>query len=118
MTDLRSWAAHLRRVDIEQACSPTMSRAGGNMMRRARELAPTGTSLTASGYADSISFEKDGPLAVECFARDRGQGPLAGIIEYGHGPNGPHPHFLPALDEEVEPTCDWLAVAVTKAIQS
>ena len=96
-----------------------MSRAGGNMMRRAQELAPTGphlTSKTHGRYADSISFEKDGDLAVECFARDRGQGPLAGVLEFGHGPNAPHPHFIPALDEEAERAPQWLAKAIVDAL--
>lgn len=112
--DLDGFAKDLRTTSIPKAVSTTMSRAGGNVMRRAQELAPSGPHLP--GYADSISFEKDGDLAVEAFARDRGQGPLAGILEFGHGPNAPHPHFIPALDEEAEALPKWLGEAVSKAL--
>ena len=114
MTDLHAFAAHLRSVDVGAACATTMSRAGGNMMRRAQELAPAGPHIPR--YADSISFERDGNLAVECFARDRGQGPLAGILEFGHGPNAPRPHFIPALEEEAERAPQWLAKAIADAL--
>lgn len=117
--DLDGFARDLRTTSIPKAVSTTMSRAGGNVMRRAQELAPSGPHLTSKNgapYSDSISFEKDGDLAVEAFARDRGQGPLAGILEFGHGPNAPHPHFIPALDEEAEALPKWLGEAVSKAL--
>lgn len=112
--DLDGFAKDLRTTNISKAVSTTMSRAGGNVMRRAQELAPSGPHIP--GYAGSISFEKDGDLAVEAFARDRGQGPLAGILEFGHGPNAAHPHFIPALDEEAEALPKWLGEAVSKAL--
>ena len=119
MTDLNSLAVRWRSVDVGAACYATMSRAGGNMMRRAQELAPSGPHLTSrryGPYSDSISFEMDGDLAVECFARDRGQGPMAGILEFGHGPNAPHPHFIPALEEEAERAPGWLSKAIAEAL--
>ena len=114
MTDLAGLAAELQAVNVAKVAGPVMSRAGGNMMRAAREAAPTGPHLPH--YARSIRFAKDGPLAVEVFAAAEGQGNLSAILEYGQGTNAPHPHIVPQLDPEAEAAAQWLAQVLADAL--
>lgn len=113
MSDLSKLAADLRSVNVAKLCGPVMSRAGGNMMRAAREAAPTGPHLPH--YARTIQFAKDGPLAVEVFARGEGQGNLSAVLEYGQGANAPHPHIVPQLEPEAAVTAEWLGKVIAEA---
>ena len=115
MTDLAGLAAELRSVKVTKVCGPVLSRAGGNMVRAAREAAPTGPHLPQ--YARSIQFRKDGPLAVEVFAAAEGQGNLSAVLEYGQGANAPHPHIVPQLEPEADATAEWLARVVVEAFK-
>lgn len=114
MSDLSKLASDLRSVNVAKVCGPVMSRAGGNMMRAAREAAPTGPHIPE--YARTIVFEKDGPLAVEVGAMAVGQGNLSAVLEYGQGANAPHPHIVPQLDPEAEAAAQWLAQVLADAL--
>lgn len=112
--ELRALARSLRAVDVPRLASPVMSKAGANMRDRAREAAPEGPHLR--DYPQSIIFQKKGPLAVEVGAMARGQGNLSAILEFGQGPNRPHPHIVPQLDPEAEVTAQWLARVIGDAL--
>lgn len=111
---LDALAAELRAVKVSKIAGPVISRAGGNMVRAAREAAPGGPYLP--NYARSIQSRKDGPLAVEVFAAGEGQGELSAILEFGQGRNGPHPHILPQLEPEADATLEWLARVLGEAL--
>lgn len=116
--DIVAMAAVLGSVDVRRIASPVMSKAGAVMRDRAKEAAPEGPHLSPAGaqggkgpgtYADTITFRKDGPLAVEVGALAVGQGNLSAILEYGQGPNRPWPHIVPQLDPEADEAARWLA---------
>lgn len=113
MSDLSKLASDLRSLNVAKVCGPVMSRAGGNMQRAAREAAPTGQHIP--GYARTIVFEKDGPLAVEVGAMAVGQGNLSAVLEYGQGANAPHPHIVPQLEPEADVTAEWLGKVIAEA---
>lgn len=112
--DLARLAAGLRAVNVNTVCGPVMSKAGAVMRDRARQEAPQGPHLP--GYARTIMFDKDGPLAVEVGAQSVGQGNLSAVLELGQGANAPHPHILPQLDREADTTADWLGRVIVEAL--
>ena len=112
--ELRALADGLRAVDVKALVGPVMSKAGATMRDRAREAAPGGPHLRK--YKGTIIFQKDGPLAVEVGARAAGQGNLAAILEYGQGPNAPHPHIVPQLEPEADVAAEWIARVIGDAL--
>ena len=110
---LRDLAQSLRSVNVERTVGPVLSRAGAQMRDRAREQAPAGPHLPA--YQRQIQFKRTG-LSVDVYARSEGQGNLGAVLEFGQGPNAPHPHILPQLEPESEVAARYIADALTRDI--
>lgn len=115
MTELPEFAARLRGINIPRAVSPVLSKAGAQMRDRARAAAPGGPYLPQ--YRQTIRFRKDGQMAVEMFAAATGQGNLGAILEFGQGPNSPHPHIIPQLAPEAKATAEWIGRVVRGQIR-
>jgi hypothetical protein len=81
---------------------PILQRGGGNMQREARRN--IAGLAHAPHYPASITFDVDSTIAgvaVEVGPdKDRPQGALGNLLEYGSAKNPPHAHLGPALDRE------------------
>ena len=103
-TELDEFVTDLRQAGARAAMQavPVMHRAANNVQRTARDLAPAGP--TTPAYPDSITYDLEiasGAIAVEVGPdKDRRQGALGNILEYGTSTHPPHPHLGPALDQE------------------
>lgn len=64
------------------------------------------TKYTADGVEGEIGPDKD-----------RTQGPLGNIVEYGTSKNAPLPHLGPALDANAEDLVTGVEIAVRQALQ-
>jgi len=75
-----------------------------NVKKTAQELAPKGPHTPH--YAKSISYDvTTSPAGVKAEIgpdKNRRQGPLGNIFEYGTGDTPPHPHLGPALEREAD----------------
>lgn len=117
MDDLRALADQLRSVNVPETVRPVLSKAGAVMRDRARQEAPAGPHL--QDYTRHIvMFRRTDPLSVTVGAQAVGQGNLSAILEYGQGPNAPHPHIVPQLDREAGPAANYIAAAIVKALPS
>lgn len=103
-TEVDEFADHLRQAgrDALDEGEKIVSKGGLNVKTRARELAPRGPHTPY--YRDSIRYDMKRDLtsvSAEVGADDaRRQYGLSNILEYGTADTPPHPHFLPAADEE------------------
>jgi hypothetical protein len=97
---------------------PVVVRASLNIKRDAQTRIGRGPYLPA--YARSISYDtavSGTSVSSEIGPdKDRPQGPLGNILEYGTGDTPPIPHLGPALDAEEEAFLRYLEAAVAKAI--
>lgn len=95
--DLDAAAAHAL-----AECTKLVSKGALNIKTDARRLAPHG--VHTPHYPNSISYDiKHGTNWVEAEVgpdKDRRQGALGNLLEYGSVNNPPHPHLTPAGDLE------------------
>ena len=112
--ELRALADGLRAVDVKALVSPVISEAGRLMRDRAKEAAPKGPHL--KGYAGSIIRNNVSPLVVEVGAKAGSWGDLAAVLEFGQGPNAPHPHIIPQLEPEADVAAEWIARVIGDAL--
>lgn len=115
VSDLLRWADGLRAVPVPTIVGPVLSKAGAQMRDDMREHAPAGPHLRK--YRSQLWFRKSGALAVEAGAFGGQQGRLAAVLEFGQGPNAPHPHILPTIDHEVPRVIDYLPRALAEALR-
>lgn len=96
-------------VDLSQAGAQAavravkvVHRAANNVMRDARDFAPSGPRTAA--YPRSITYDIEvdaGTIVAEIGPdKDLPQGALGNILEYGTSTQGPQAHLGPALDRE------------------
>lgn len=114
VSGLDDWVNSLAAIDVAESVGPVLSKAGLNMKNGAREDAPDGPHL--AHYRRTILYHKVGKLAVEMGPQEQGQGLLSAVLEFGQGPNAPHPHILPQLDRELPNAKRYLAEVILKAI--
>lgn len=71
-------------------------------------------------YPNSITYDvRATPLGVEAEIgpdKDRRQGPLGNIVEYGTSNNAPIPHLGPALEENAEDFTRGVEIAIRQAL--
>lgn len=81
---------------------PMMHRAGNNMVRDARDFAPSGPRTRAYPFSITydLMFEKTGLVIEVGPDKDRNQGPLGNIFEFGTSDQAPQAHIGPAFDRE------------------
>lgn len=98
-------AADLRDAGIKAAVNarPVVHRGANNIQRDARDLAPGGP--TTPHYPESITYDveiEDGMIVAEIGPdKDRRQGALGNLLEYGRSDRlPPRPHLGPAADRE------------------
>lgn len=80
---------------------PVVHRAANNIQRTARDLAPGGRRTPY--YPESITYDMEigATVAAEVGPdKQRRQGALGNLLEYGKPGQAPHPHLGPALDRE------------------
>lgn len=104
VTQLDQLAVDLRGAGTRAAVQAVavVHRGANNVQRTARDLAPAGP--TTPRYPDSITYDLEigaGVIAAEIGPdKERTQGALGNILEYGTSTHGPHAHLGPALDKE------------------
>jgi hypothetical protein len=81
---------------------PIMHRAANNVQRDARAFAPSGPHTPAYKFSITYDIEVESDrIAVEVGPdKDRNQGPLGNIFEYGTSEHAPQAHLGPAIDRE------------------
>lgn len=103
-SDLKHLAATLQvasRNTVAEARS-VVAKGANNVQKDARERIGRGPYLPA--YARSITYDLSWPIgAVKAVIgpdKDRPQGPLGNVLEYGSPGRAPRPHLGPALEAE------------------
>ena len=114
-SELKAYARDMRvSADASMtAIVATTVRAGKNIQREARDLAPKGGHVKA--YAGTITTStKTTALSVEVEVGplQRGQGALGAVLEFGQGRNAPHPHLMPAAEHELPTWLNYLSQAL------
>lgn len=104
-------------VDVLGACEALVSKGGLNVKTDGRRLAPHGPHTPH--YRDSISYDiTRGATWVEAEVgpdKDRRQGSLGNIFEFGTNDTPPIPHMMPAADLE-EPRFYRAAEALAESL--
>lgn len=102
--------------EVQQKIKAVVVRGALNIQRDARDLAPQSDRLR--GYPHSITFDLDDDgLAADIGPdKDRAQGPLGNILEYGTSTVAPKPHLGPALDNEVPQFEEWVAKVASEGV--
>lgn len=114
-SELKAYARAMR-VSAEASMTAivaTTVRAGKNIQREAKDLAPKGGHLKS--YAGMITTStKTTPWSVEVEVGplQRGQGALGALVEFGQARNAPHPHLMPAADHELPTWLNYLGQAL------
>lgn len=114
-SELRSYARAMR-VSAEASMTAVVAttvRAGKNIQREAKDLAPKGGHVKS--YAGMITTStKTTPVSVEVEVGplQRGQGALGALLEFGQARNAPHPHLMPALEHELPTWINFLGQAL------
>lgn len=104
MTDLNKLIADLSGapVKVQAEAIAVVRRGANNIKRDAQRFAPTGPHLPY--YARSITYDTTVRVGdVEAVIgpdKDRPQGPLGNVLEFGSSQNAPLAHLGPALDLE------------------
>ncbi len=96
-------------AEILQAETPVVAKGALNIKNAAKNLA-SAIGPHAKLYPGSISYDI-ATTATTVIAeigpdKDRPQGPLGNILEFGTSNNPPHPHLGPSLDAEAQPFTD------------
>lgn len=95
----------------------TTYRAGKNIEREAKESAPKGGHV--KNYARMITTSQTATpwsVEVEVGPRQSGQGALGEILEFGTSRNAPHPHLMPAADNEIPVWLNYVTQALGAGI--
>lgn len=118
-SELRAVAKAMRvspELSMAQIAATTY-RAGKNIEREARDLAPKGGHVKS--YAGMITTsQKATPWSVEVEVGplQRGQGALGALLEFGQARNAPHPHLMPALEHELPTWLNYVSQALGAGI--
>jgi len=104
-------------VSATAAAKPVVSKGALNVKKTARQLAPSGPHTPAYRYSITYdTFVRGGQVVAEIGPdKDRNQGPLGNIFEYGTSEHPPQPHMGPALEQEADPFERFLSAALEKA---
>jgi hypothetical protein len=98
---------------------PVVQKASLNIKKDAQERIGRGPYLPMYGRSISYDTEETGTSVTSEIGpdKDRAQGPLGNLLEYGTGDTAPIPHLGPALDAEEPAFLRYLEEAVAKAIE-
>lgn len=114
MSELDNLVADLQRASVLAGprARAAVSRSARNVRDGARKLAPSGpyTPSYPSSITDDVLMEGDRIIGEIGPDKDRRQGALGNVLEYGTAKHAPQAHLGPALDREIP---DFVA-AMTK----
>jgi hypothetical protein len=105
--------------NLPDTVRPVVQKASLNIKRDAQARIGRGPYLPMYGRSISYDTEASGTSVTSEIGpdKDRPQGPLGNLLEYGTGDTPPIPHLGPALDAEEPAFLRYLEEAVAKAIE-
>lgn len=95
----------------------TTYRAGKNIQREAKDLAPKGGHVKSyAGMITTSSKVTPWSVEVEVGPLQQGQGALGALLEFGQARNAPWPHLMPALEHELPTWLNYVSQALGAGI--
>lgn len=105
VTELDEFATDLRDAGARAASKAVavVHRGANNIVRDARSLAPSGPHTPAYPYSITYDLEITGGSIIAEIGpdKDKMQGALGNLLEYGTSEQPPHAHVGPAFEREV-----------------
>lgn len=123
MTQVKALAADLGEVGarLRPVMRATISKGALNIKNAAKQaIIDQSRGIFVKQYPYSITYDvtvTGNTVTAEIGPdKDKPQGALGNLLEYGTSKKPPYPHLNPALDAEEEPTVTWLGQAAEDAV--